>query len=60
MEDHTHSDYYYSTLDAVIATIKRQMPLKAMDSETLTRLLDDVLMHFKYEEMQRQKHNNEA
>lgn len=48
--DHTHSDAYYSTMDAIIKVINQKMPDEAIqDGETLERLLDDILMHFKYE-----------
>ncbi|GEM_PF-2505972 len=57
--DHTHSDAYYSTMDAIIATINRKLPASAINSDTLERLLDDVLLHFKYEEMQRDQSHNQ-
>ena len=48
--DHAHSDAYYNPLDAIIKAINQKLPDAAIhDSETLERLLDDVLMHFKYE-----------
>ncbi|MBQ3334390.1 MAG: hypothetical protein IJG85_02155 [Eubacteriaceae bacterium] len=45
--DHTKTDAYYSTLDAIIAAINHKLPKEAQDPETLERLLDEVLMHFK-------------
>lgn len=51
---HTHSDAYYSTMDSIIAVIDRKMPKEAQDADTLERLLDDVLMHFKMKELQNQ------
>ncbi|MCH4071873.1 hypothetical protein [Pseudoramibacter sp.] len=47
-----HTDAYYSTLDAIIRDINHKLPDEDIhDGETLERLLDDVLMHFKYEGM---------
>lgn len=49
-KDHTHSDAYYSTMDAIIKVINQKMPDEAIrDGETLERLLDDILMHFRDE-----------
>lgn len=45
--DQTKTDAYYSTLDAVITLIDRKMPVDAQDPDTLERLLDEVLFHFK-------------
>ena len=45
--DQTKTDAYYSTLDAIITIIDRKMPADAQDPETLERMLDEVLMHYK-------------
>lgn len=49
----TQSDAYLSTLDNIITIIHRKMPLAEQTPENLERLLDEVLMHFKYEASQR-------
>lgn len=45
--DHTKSDAFYSTMDAIITIIDRKMPADAQNAEVLERLFDEVLLHFK-------------
>ncbi|MDD4690985.1 hypothetical protein [Eubacterium aggregans] len=51
----TPNDAYYSTMDSIITTIHRKLPKADQTPEYLERLLDDILLHFKYEAMQKEK-----
>lgn len=45
--DHTKTDAFYSTMDAIISIIDRKMPEEAQNPEVLERLFDEILLHFK-------------
>ena len=53
----TPKDSYYSTMDNIISIIHRKLPKEDQNPEYLERLLDDVLLHFKYEAIQRESDN---
>ena len=52
------SDAYHSTVDAMISLINRKMPKEMCDADTLERLMDEVLMHFKFLALQEEKSNS--
>ncbi len=52
----SQNDAYYSTMDHMISIINRKLPKEMVqDTEVLEKLLDEVLLHFKFEAMEKER-----